>query len=56
MKTYKITMPSITVEYDAKNKEEALEMFWFDYDQRQMSDYDSYLEDKNEGLIVKEIK
>ncbi len=32
MKTYIITIPAFSLSIRAKNKEEALEQFWFDYD------------------------
>jgi len=35
MKTYKITVPSFSLEIEAKNRKEALEQYWFDYDTAQ---------------------
>ena len=32
MKLYKITIPAFTLEVRAKNKKEALEWFWWHYD------------------------
>ena len=32
MKTYLITIPARTLEINATNKEEAIELFWFEYD------------------------
>jgi len=32
MKKFKVTVPSFTVEIEARNRKEALEQYWFDYE------------------------